>query len=159
MATTFERERSEDISSVEYYEHSVDNLVVEVVGQNWSSEVISLFFGGLGGRAGGIELPLVNGLFVPRDEECVHGELRVCGFSSALCCSECQRSSLVELSQQQSLFLTVDRLRQQEKEFGVRDMKGEGTWLASSFRIFGVGPFRPSCRVVALVVMKEFSIR
>ena len=34
---------SEDASSLEYYEHNVDNLAIEVVGQNWSSEVISLF--------------------------------------------------------------------------------------------------------------------
>ena len=33
---------------MEYYEHDVDNLGIEV-GQNWSSEVIS-FPGGLGGR-------------------------------------------------------------------------------------------------------------
>ena len=35
---------SEDASSLEYYEHNVDNLALEVVGQNWSSEVISRFF-------------------------------------------------------------------------------------------------------------------
>ena len=35
---------SEDASSLEYYEHNVGNLAIEVVGQNyWSSEVISLF--------------------------------------------------------------------------------------------------------------------
>ena len=33
----------EDISSLECYEHNVGNLAVEVVGQNWSSEVNSLF--------------------------------------------------------------------------------------------------------------------
>ena len=38
----FGGERSEDISSVEYYEHNVDNVAIEL-GQNWSSEVISLF--------------------------------------------------------------------------------------------------------------------
>ena len=31
----FEGERSEDTSSEEYYEHSVDNLTIEVVGHNW----------------------------------------------------------------------------------------------------------------------------
>ena len=35
---------SEGTSSLEYYEHNVGNLAIEVVGQNWSSEVISLFF-------------------------------------------------------------------------------------------------------------------
>ena len=34
---------SEDASSLEYREHNVDSLALEVVGQNWSSEVISLF--------------------------------------------------------------------------------------------------------------------
>ena len=38
-----EEDRGEDASSVEYFEHNVDNFAIEVVGQNWSSEVISLF--------------------------------------------------------------------------------------------------------------------
>ena len=38
-----EDERSEDTSSVEHHEHNVDNLAIEVVGQNSTSEVISLF--------------------------------------------------------------------------------------------------------------------
>ena len=38
-----EEERSEDAQSVEYFEHNVDNLAIEVVGQHWTSEVISLF--------------------------------------------------------------------------------------------------------------------
>ena len=67
----FEGERSEDTSSVEYYEHNVDYLAIEVVGQKWSSEVISLFLGGVGGRAGGIKLTLVCGPFLPRNEGCV----------------------------------------------------------------------------------------
>ena len=40
--------------------------------------------GGLGGWAGGIKLPFVNGPFVPSNEGCVQGELRVSGFSSFL---------------------------------------------------------------------------
>ena len=39
----FEWAGCEDFSSLECYEHNVGNLAVEVVGQNWSSEVISLF--------------------------------------------------------------------------------------------------------------------
>ena len=31
----YEGERSEDTSSEEYCEHNVDNLAIEVVGQNW----------------------------------------------------------------------------------------------------------------------------
>ena len=38
-----ERAGSEGTASLEYFEHNVDNLAPEVVGQNWSSEVISLF--------------------------------------------------------------------------------------------------------------------
>ena len=34
---------SEDATSLEYYEHNVGNLAIEVVGQSWSREVISLF--------------------------------------------------------------------------------------------------------------------
>ena len=41
--STHEWAGSEDASSSEYYEHNGDNLAIEVVGQNWSSEVISLF--------------------------------------------------------------------------------------------------------------------
>ena len=33
---------SEDDSSLEYYDHSAENLAIEFVGQNWSSEVITL---------------------------------------------------------------------------------------------------------------------
>ena len=62
--------------SLEHYEHNADDLAVEVVGRNWSSEVISFFVGGLGGWAGGTKLPLVGG------EGCPQGELRVSGFSS-----------------------------------------------------------------------------
>ena len=48
-----EEERGEDTSSVEYYEHNVDDLAIEVAGQNCSSEVMDHSFpGGLGGRAG-----------------------------------------------------------------------------------------------------------
>ena len=43
---------------------NVDNLCREVE-ENWSSEVVSLFPTGLGGRTGGIKLPFVYGsLFV-----------------------------------------------------------------------------------------------
>ena len=38
-----ERAGSEDASSLEHYEHNVGNLAIEVDGQNWSSEVVSLF--------------------------------------------------------------------------------------------------------------------
>ena len=33
----------DDASSLECHEHNVENLAIEVVGQNWSTEIISLF--------------------------------------------------------------------------------------------------------------------
>ena len=39
----YDGERSDIASSKEHYQHSVENLAIDVVGQNWSSEVISLF--------------------------------------------------------------------------------------------------------------------
>ena len=38
-----------------------DNLAIEFVGQNWSSESDLSFPGGLGGRASGIKLPFICG--------------------------------------------------------------------------------------------------
>ena len=66
-----EEERIEDAQSVEYFEHNVDNLAIEVVGQHWTSEAISLFLEDWEGRTGGIKLRLGNGPFLPRDEGCV----------------------------------------------------------------------------------------
>ena len=40
------RAGSEGTSSLEQHEHNVGNLALEVVGQNWSSEVISVFLEG-----------------------------------------------------------------------------------------------------------------
>ena len=72
---SIEEERGEDTSSVEH------NVSIEVVKQH----VIDLsFLGGMGGLAGGNKLPLVNRPFVPRNEGCVEGELRVPGFSLLL---------------------------------------------------------------------------
>ena len=65
----------EGTSSFEDHEHNVDNLALEVVGQNWSSEAVSLL-GGLGAWTGGIELPHGSGPFMPRNEGDVLGELK-----------------------------------------------------------------------------------
>ena len=109
-----EGERSEDTSSVECYDHNDDNLAIEVVGQNWTSEMVSLF---LEDREVG---RVASSCHLSMDFLCQ--EMRdVCkGSSESLdsprsLCAECQRSSLVDLSQQQSLPLTVDRLRQQRR--------------------------------------------
>ena len=58
---------SEDASSLEFHEHSVGNLALEVVGQNWSSEVISLFLEDLGGWAAPC-CHMSKDLFMPRNE-------------------------------------------------------------------------------------------
>ena len=62
---------SEVTSSLEYYERIVDSLALEVVGQNWSSEVISFFleYWEVGRVALGFHS--VNGLFMSRNEGCV----------------------------------------------------------------------------------------
>ena len=54
---------------------------VRVLGQDWSSEVVSLFPRGLGARTGGIELPHGNGPSMSRNEGCVLGELKVAGLT------------------------------------------------------------------------------
>ena len=73
---------------LEYHEHDVDNLALEVVGQTWSSEVISLFFADLEGRAGGIKLPFVNGSLMPRMRDACEGSSESLGSPRSLC-SEC----------------------------------------------------------------------
>ena len=84
----FEEERSE-----EYCERNVDNLAIEVECQNWPSEVVSLFLE---------DWEVCRVATCQWTFLCHEGcELRVSGFSSC---------SSVELSQQQSFFLTVDRL-------------------------------------------------
>ena len=58
MWSSIEWARSEDASSLVHYERNVDNLAIEVVGQNWSSEVVS-FPGGLGRRACDLAMDLL----------------------------------------------------------------------------------------------------
>ena len=50
---------------------NVGNLAFEVVGQNWSSEVISLFEEDWEVGRVAIKPPRVNGPFMPRNEGCV----------------------------------------------------------------------------------------
>ena len=74
---------SEDASSLEFYEHNVGHLAT---GSRWAELVKCSdlsFPGRLGGRAGGIKLPLVNGLYSCQEmRDACKGELRVAGFSS-----------------------------------------------------------------------------
>ena len=60
---------SEDVSSLEYYEHNVGNLALVVFRQNWSSEVISVFLEDWEVGRVVLSLPLVNGPSMPRNEE------------------------------------------------------------------------------------------
>ena len=82
--TALNGESSEDASSVEYYEHNVDDLAIEVVGQNWSSEVISLFL--VDWEVGRMALSCYLSLDLMCQEmrDACWEELRVCGFSSLL---------------------------------------------------------------------------
>ena len=75
-----EGERSEDSSSVGYYEHNVHNLAIEVVGQNWSSEVISLFLDDW--EVGRVALSCLWTLCAKMRD--AWGEVRVSGLSSLL---------------------------------------------------------------------------
>ena len=61
-----------------FCEHTVDDLAIEVVGQHWTNEAISLSTEDWEvGR-----VPSSCHLFVSRNEECVQGDLRVSGFPS-----------------------------------------------------------------------------
>ena len=71
-------------TSLEYYEHKVGNLALEVVGQNWSCEVISHFFEDWEVGRAALSCHLSVDLCMPRNEGCVLEELRISGFSSLL---------------------------------------------------------------------------
>ena len=66
-----EEERGEDTSSVENYEHNVDNLAIEVVEQKWTSEVISLFMEDSDVGRVALSCHLSMDLDVPRNQGCV----------------------------------------------------------------------------------------
>ena len=58
---------------LEHYEHNVGNLAIEVVGQNWSGEVISLFLEDWEVGRVAPSCHFVYGPSVPRNEGCVLG--------------------------------------------------------------------------------------
>ena len=76
-----EEERGEDTSSVEYYEHNVDNLAIEVVGQ---SEVITLFLDIREVGPVALSCHLSMDLLCQEMRDACVGELRVSGFCSLL---------------------------------------------------------------------------
>ena len=65
-----------------FCEHTVDDLAIEVVGQHWTSEAISLSTEDWEVGRVPSSCHLSTDLFVSRNEECVQGELRVSGFPS-----------------------------------------------------------------------------
>ena len=95
----FEGERSESTSTLAYYDYNVDNLAIEVVGQNWSSAVISLFLEDWEvGRVASRCHSSVDLVCQEMRDACMESSDSL--DSPCSLCSECQRSSLVELSQQ-----------------------------------------------------------
>ena len=74
---------------LECYEDNVGNLALEVVGQNMSSEVISLFLEDWEVGRVALSCHLSTDLFMPRNEGCVLGSSESLGFPRSLC-SECQ---------------------------------------------------------------------
>ena len=73
---------SEGTYSFEDYEHNVDNLALEVVGQKLSGEVVSLFSEDWELGTGGTKLARGNGPSLPRNEGCLLGELKVAELTS-----------------------------------------------------------------------------
>ena len=78
-----EEERGEDTSPAEYYELDVDDLAIEVVGQNRTSEVISPFLEDWEVRRVASSCHLSMDLLCQEMRD-VQGELRASGFSSLL---------------------------------------------------------------------------
>ena len=72
---------SESTLGYEVYEHNSECWAVEVIGQDWSSEVVALFLEDFGAWASSFELPHGHGPSLPRHEGCMSGKLRVAGLS------------------------------------------------------------------------------
>ena len=94
-------EKSEDTSSEEYYEHNVDNLAIEVVGQHWSSEGACLFLEVWEVGRVALSCHLSMDLVCQEMKDVCKGSSESLDSPRSVC-SECQGSSLVELSQHQS---------------------------------------------------------
>ena len=112
---------SETSLGCEVYDHNNECRAIEVIGQDWSSEVVTLFNEELGAWEGSFELPHDHGPSLPRNEGCELGWLRVAGFSSSTVFAVSGRFSYgrvrgilgawkVNCHSTQSLSLTVDGL-------------------------------------------------
>ena len=69
---------------MEYYEHNVGTLAIEVVGQKWSSDVISLFLEDWEVGRVALSCHLSMDLSCQEMRDACEEELRVSGFSSFL---------------------------------------------------------------------------
>ena len=99
---------SDGTSSCEDYEHNVDDLALEVVGQNGSGGVVSLFLEDWEiGRVAQSRMAMDLRCQEMRDPRWVSSKSRGSPLSLG---SHCQSSSLVELSQQRSLSLNMNGL-------------------------------------------------
>ena len=108
---------SEGTSSFGKYEHNADNLALEVIGQNWSGEVVSLF---------------------PEDWEPVRVAL-TCHIAMDHLCQELRDACWVSSKSRSSLYHCVHSARVTSKERDlVREIKEEGAWTTGSF-LSGVG--------------------
>ena len=120
---------SEGTSSLEDNEHNADYFALEVLGQDWSGEVVSLFLEDweLRQMASSCHMTLYLPCQEMRDACCVSSESR--GSPLSLC-SQCQGSSHVDLSQQQSLLSPWTGCDNEREGCGER-MKEEGTRATS----------------------------
>ena len=93
-----------------FFEHTVDDLAIEVVGQHWTSEATSLSTEDWEVGRVPSSCHLSTDLLCQEMRNVCKGSSESLGFLRSLC-SESQRRSLVDLSAaEQSLFLTVDGL-------------------------------------------------
>ena len=92
-------ERSGDTFIVKHYEHNVDNFAIEVVGQNGFSEEISLFLEDWEVGLVALSCHLSMDLLCQKVRDACRESSESLDSPRSLC-SECQRSSLVDLSQQ-----------------------------------------------------------
>ena len=157
-------------SSFEDYEHNVDNLALEVVVKR---SLFTLGFYQVGREA--LSCHLSMDLLCQEMRDACRERSESLDSSRSLC-SECQRSSLVELSQEQSLSLTVDGLWLQGGGDVVREMKKDcerraplshvGWPVSFEFLMLDmVGLWSEGvlsfllCHLVVFIVLGEFSMR
>ena len=98
---------SETSLCCEVFEHNNECRAIEVIGQDWSSEVVALFLEDWELGRVALSCHTATDLLFQEVRDACWESSESLGSSCSLC-SQCQRSSIVELSQQESLSLTVD---------------------------------------------------